>query len=287
MAVTIHYGVKGLILTAQGEAFKDKIMTTEGLNGTDHQMEKREDGSLHYMDRMWVPLVGGVRTKIIDEAHKTSKCLTCVKVKAENQRPSGLLQQLEIPKWKWEKIAMDFITKLPRSSSGHDAEIRDSRLIGPELMQETTDKVVVIRDRLKAARDCVVGFRKKGKLALRFVRLLEILERIGPVAYRLRLPEELSSVHDTFYVSNLKKCLADEKLHVLLDEIKVDKTLRFVEEPLEIMDREVKTLKRSKIAIMKVRWNSKRRPYFTWEREDHMKAMYPQLFENANVKTNG
>ncbi|GKG12633.1 putative reverse transcriptase domain-containing protein, partial [Tanacetum coccineum] len=84
-----------------------------------------------------------------------------------------------------------------------------------------------------------------------------------------------------------KKCLADANLHVSLDEIKVDKTLCFVEEPLEIMDREVKTLKRSKIPIVKVRWNSKRGPEFTWEREDHMKAKYPQLFENTIVETNG
>ncbi|GKD52849.1 RNA-directed DNA polymerase, eukaryota [Tanacetum coccineum] len=118
----------------------------------------------------------------------------------------------------------------------------------------------------------VVRFGKKGKLSLIFVGPFEILERIGPVAYRLRLPEELSSVHDTFHVSNLKKCLADANLHVPLDEIKVDKTLHFVEEPLEIMDREVKTLKRSKIPIMKVRWNFERGPEFTWEREDHMKA---------------
>ncbi|GJX56850.1 putative reverse transcriptase domain-containing protein [Tanacetum coccineum] len=121
MAVTIQYRVKELILTAQGEAIKDENVLAEGLNGTDQQMEKREDGSLYYMDRIWVPLVGGIRTKIMDEAHKTSKCLTCVKVKAEHQRPSGLLQQPEIPKWKWENIAMDFITKLPRPSSGHDA----------------------------------------------------------------------------------------------------------------------------------------------------------------------
>ncbi|GKC65582.1 hypothetical protein Tco_1098180 [Tanacetum coccineum] len=77
------------------------------------------------------------------------------------------------------------------------------------------------------------------------------------------VPEELSGVHDTFHVSNLKKCLADASLHVPLDEIKVDKTLRFVEEPVEIMDREVKSLKRSKIALVKVRWNSKRGPEFT------------------------
>ncbi|GKA83707.1 putative reverse transcriptase domain-containing protein [Tanacetum coccineum] len=121
----------------------------------------------------------------------------------------------------------------------------------------------------------VVRFGKKRKLAPRFVGPFEILERIGPVAYRLRLPEELSSVHDTFHVLNLKKYLADANLHVPLDEIKVDKTLRFVEEPLKIMDREVKTLKRSKIPMVKVRWNSKRGPEFTWERKDHMKAKYP------------
>ncbi|GKF31560.1 hypothetical protein Tco_0101358, partial [Tanacetum coccineum] len=86
----------------------------------------------------------------------------------------------------------------------------------------------------------------------------EILERIDPIAYRLRLPEELSGVHDTYYVSNLKKCLTDANLHVPLNEIKIDKTLRFVEEPVEIMDREIKKLKRSKISLVKVRWNSKR-----------------------------
>ncbi|GJV33125.1 hypothetical protein Tco_1393525 [Tanacetum coccineum] len=121
----------------------------------------------------------------------------------------------------------------------------------------------------------VVRFGTKGKLAPIYVGPFEILERIGPVAYRLGLPQELSYVHDTFHVSNLKKCLADANLYVPLDEIKIDRTLRFVEEPVEIMDREVKSLKRSKIPIVKVRWNSKRGPEFTWEREDHMKAKYP------------
>nr|GFB57527.1 putative reverse transcriptase domain-containing protein [Tanacetum cinerariifolium] len=111
----------------------------------------------------------------------------------------------------------------------------------------------------------VVRFGKKGKLAPRFVGPFEILEGIGPVDNRLRLSEELSSVHHMFYVLNLKKCLADANLHVPLDEIKVDKTLHFVEEPLEIMDCEVKTLKRSKIPIVKVRWNSKHGLEFSWE----------------------
>ncbi|GKB50423.1 hypothetical protein Tco_0901176 [Tanacetum coccineum] len=111
-----------------------------------------------------------------------------------------------------------------------------------------------------------------------------ILERIGHVAYRLRLSEELSGVHDTFHVSNLKKYLADANLHVPLDEIKLDKTLCFVEEPLEITDHEVKTLKRSKIPIMKVRWNFKRGPEFTWEREDHLRMILSRLMILCKIK---
>ncbi|GKB89599.1 putative reverse transcriptase domain-containing protein [Tanacetum coccineum] len=100
--------------------------------------------------------------------------------------------------------------------------------------------------------ESVIRFRKKGKLAPRYVGPFEILKRIGPVAYRLRLPDELSGVHDTFHVSNLKKCLADASLHVPLNDIKIDKTLRFVEKPVEILDCEVKSLKRSRIALVKV-----------------------------------
>ncbi|GKA23194.1 hypothetical protein Tco_0709156, partial [Tanacetum coccineum] len=130
----------------------------------------------------------------------------------------------------------------------------------------------------------VVRFGMKGKLAPRYVGSFEILERIGLVAYRLRLPEELSSMHDTFHVSNLKKCLANANLHVPLDEIKVDKTLRFVEEHVEIRDREIKKLKHRKIALVKVRWNSKRGPEFTWEHEDQMRIKYPQFFVDRVVE---
>ncbi|GJR50976.1 hypothetical protein Tco_1401497 [Tanacetum coccineum] len=117
----------------------------------------------------------------------------------------------------------------------------------------------------------VVRFEKKGKLAPRFVGPFEIIERIGPVDYRLDLPKELNGVHDTFHVSNLKKCLAEPTLQVPLDEIRVDAKLNFVEEPVEILEKEFKKLKRSRIAIVKVRWNSKRGPEFTWEREDQMR----------------
>ncbi|GJR68274.1 putative reverse transcriptase domain-containing protein [Tanacetum coccineum] len=189
------------------------------------------------------------------------------------------------------------------------AEVGEGQLIGPELVQETTEKISQIKDRLKAARDRqksyadkrrkplefsvgdyvllkvspwkgVVRFGKKGKLAPRFVGPFEIIEKVGPVAYRLDLPEELDGVHDTFHVSNLKKCLADPTLQVPLDEIQVDAKLNFVEEPVEILEREFKKLKRSRIAIVKVRWNSKRGPEFTWEREDQMKLKYPHLFSD-------
>ncbi|GKA04523.1 hypothetical protein Tco_0683643 [Tanacetum coccineum] len=154
------------------------------------------------------------------------------------------------------------------------AEIGGSSLIGLELVQETTDKVMVIKENLQAARDRQRSYANSGRKMTEY----KILERIGPVAYRLRLPEELIGVHDTFHVSNLKKCLGNANLNVPLNEIKIDKTLRFVEEPIEIMDREVKSLKRSRIPLVKVCWNSKRGPEFTWEREDYMKSKYPQLF---------
>ncbi|GKC05003.1 hypothetical protein Tco_0996613 [Tanacetum coccineum] len=109
----------------------------------------------------------------------------------------------------------------------------------------------------------VVRFGKKGKLEPRFVGPFEIIENVGPVAYRLDLPEELNGVHDTFHVSNLKKCLVDPTLKVPLDEIQVDAKLNFVEEPVEILEREFTKLKRCRIAIVKVRWNSKRGPEFT------------------------
>ncbi|GJX17276.1 putative reverse transcriptase domain-containing protein [Tanacetum coccineum] len=143
------------------------------------------------------------------------------------------------------------------------AEIGEGSLIGPELVQETSDKVVVIKERLQAARDRQKSYADNRRKPLEFKvgdGPFEILERIGPVAYRLRLPEELIGVHDTFHVSNLKKCLADASLHVPLNEIKVDKTLRFIEEPVEILGCEIKSLKRSKIPLVKVRWDSKRGP---------------------------
>ncbi|GJT23448.1 putative reverse transcriptase domain-containing protein [Tanacetum coccineum] len=136
-----------------------------------------------------------------------------------------------------------------------EAEVGETRFIGPELVQETTDKVVLIKERLKAARDRQKSYADRRQKPLEFEEGDHVLLKVSPWKGM-----EFSNVHDTFHVSNLKKCLADASLQVPLEEIKIDTTLRFVEEPVEIMDREIKKLKRSRIPIVKVHWNSNRGP---------------------------
>ncbi|GJR18024.1 putative reverse transcriptase domain-containing protein [Tanacetum coccineum] len=255
-----------------------------------------------------VPLKGDVRTLIMDEAHRSkyvhlgadkmyydlrgrywwpvmkkdiavyvSKCLTCLKVKADIQGPYCLLQLPKISEWKWTGKKWD----LNRSRVRGEGQFNED-LIN---VQETTEKISQIKDRLKVGRDHqksyvdkrrkplefsvgdyillkvshwkgVVHFGKKRKLAPRFVGPFEIIEKVGPVAYRLDLPEELDGVHDTFHVSNLKKCLADPTLQVPLDEIRVDAKLNFVEEPVEILERKFKMDEsRSRIIHRQDRWN--------------------------------
>ncbi|GJV72044.1 putative reverse transcriptase domain-containing protein [Tanacetum coccineum] len=346
------------------------------------KLEPRADGTLCFNGRSWLPCYGDLRTVIMHESHKSkysihpdsdkiyqdmkklyrwpnmkadiatyvSKCLTCAKVKAEHQRPSGLLVQPDILQWKWDNITMDFITKLPKETDPMDklARIylkevvtrhgiplsiiydRDPRFasnfwrslqnaLGTSLDMSTAyhsqtygqseRTIQTLEDMLRA---CMIDFGKGwvnhfplvefsynnsyhasikaapfealygrkchspvcwaevGEVQLTgpeivqetTEKIVQIKQKIS-IAYKLELPEELSRVHNTFHVSNLKKCHADEPLFVPLDGLHFDDKLHFVEEPVEIIDREVKRLKRSRIPLVKVRWNSKRGPEFT------------------------
>ncbi|GKD30932.1 putative reverse transcriptase domain-containing protein, partial [Tanacetum coccineum] len=150
-------------------------------------------------------------------------------------------------------------------------EVGEVQLTGPEIVGD--------KDMLKVwPWKGVVRFDKQGKLNPRYFGPFKVLEKVGTVAYKLEISQELNRVHNTFHVSNLKKCYADEPLVVPLDGHHFDDKLQFVEEPVEIMDHEVKRLKRSRISLVKVRWNSGRGPEFTWEREDQFRKKYPHLF---------
>ncbi|GJS60557.1 hypothetical protein Tco_0655341 [Tanacetum coccineum] len=155
------------------------------------------------------------------------------------------------------------------------AEVGQVQLTGPELVQESTERIIQIKQRIQTARD-----RQKSYADLKHNHgilsdLSKVLKKVGAVAYKLELPQELSRVHNTFHVSNLKKCYSDDPLVVPLEGLQVDDKLHFVEEPMEVMDHEVKQLRRSRVPIVKVRWNSRRGPEFTWEREDQFRKKYP------------
>ncbi|GJV23154.1 putative reverse transcriptase domain-containing protein [Tanacetum coccineum] len=284
------------------------------------KLEPRADGTLCLNGRSWLPCYGDLRTVIMHESHKSkysihpgsdkmyqdmkklywwpnmkaniatyvSKCLTCAKVKAEHQRPSGLLVQPKIPEWKWDNITMDFVTKLPKTSQGYDTiwvivdRLTKSAIFTPMRETDPMDKLariylkeVVTRHGIPVSIICdrdprfASNFWRSLQNALgtnldmstayhpqtdgqseRTIQTLEDMLRacaidfgkgkVGEVAYKLELPEELSRVHNTFHVSNLKKCYADEPLAVPLDGLHFNDKLHFVKEPVEIVDREVK-----------------------------------------------
>ncbi|GJT38017.1 putative reverse transcriptase domain-containing protein [Tanacetum coccineum] len=244
---------------AQIEAFKEENAQTERLYKLDQQMERKEDKSLYFYGSHMGSISGRwmVYNTFLENVAES--------LRDANEYEYGLssLDGWTNYHYSIRRALFEALYERKCRSPVLWDEIRENRLIGLELVQDTTDKV---GDRvlLKVSHwKGVIRFGKKGKLAPRYVRPFEILERIGPIAYPLILPEEFSNVSDTFHVSNLKKCLADANLQVPLDEIKIDKTLCIVEEPVEIMDSEVKSLTRSKIPIVKICWNSNRGPEFT------------------------
>ncbi|GJU34697.1 putative reverse transcriptase domain-containing protein [Tanacetum coccineum] len=271
--------IKDRILAAQKEVVDEFAGLQKGL---DEMIEQRSDGTLYYLDRIWVPLKGEVRTLIMDEAHKSKYSVHPGADKMyydlRDRTSSGhdtiwvIMDRLTksahfLPMredYKMERLARLYLNEIVARHGCHSpimwAELEKKSYANKRrkpLDFSVGDYVLLKVSPCKG----VVGIRKKGRLAPRFVGSFEIIEKVGLVAYRLDLPEELNGVHDTFHV---------------------DAKLNFVEEPVEILEREFKKLKRSRIVIVKVRQNSKRGPEFTWEREYQMKLKYPHLFSDVS-----
>ncbi|WRX12995.1 Integrase zinc-binding domain - like 9 [Theobroma cacao] len=306
-----------------------------------------------------------------DIAEFVVKCLTCQQIKAEHQKPSGTLQPLLIPEWKWEHVTMDFVLGLPRTQSGKDAiwvivdrltksahflaihstysierlarlyidevvrlhgvpfsigmapyealygrkcrtllcwdEVGERKLVNVELIVLTNDKVKVIRERLKTAQDRqknysdkrrkdlefevddkvflkvspwkgVIRFAKRGKLNPRYIGPFRIIERIGPVAYRLELPPEVDRIHNVFHVSMLKKYVPDPSHILETPPIELHEDLKFEVQPVRILDRKDRVLRNKSIPMVKVLWKNARMEEMTWEVESQMRHQYPHLF---------
>ncbi|KAJ9556778.1 hypothetical protein OSB04_011392 [Centaurea solstitialis] len=473
MRLTVTTSLFDLIRQSQADAIREENIRKERIKGQLPQLVTDSRGLLTRFGRVWVPVSGEARQTLLDEAHKSKflihpgatkmyrdlrtdywwpgmkrdvaryveKCLTCLRVKAEHQRPHGKLQPLDIPVWKWEHITMDLITKLPRTSRSYDAiwvivdrltksahfiairesssaealadiyvkeivarhgvpvtiisdrdvrftsrfwgkfhedlgtrlqfstafhpqtdgqsertiqtledmlracvldfggswdtylplaefsynnsfhasigmppyemlygrrcrtpicwgEVGQRELGSTEIVQKTTESIEMIRERLRTAQSHlefqvgdnvllkvspwkgVIRFRKRGKLGPRFIGPFKVIARVGKVSYRLELPPELNQIHDTFHVSQLRKCLADETAHVPIDDIQVDERLNYIERPKAILERKTKSLRNKEIGLVKVQWEHRKGSEWTWELEAEMRSNYPELFHD-------
>nr|GEV17008.1 putative reverse transcriptase domain-containing protein [Tanacetum cinerariifolium] len=321
------------------------------------KLKPSADGTLCLNGRSWLLCYGDLQTVIMHESHKSkyslhpgskkmyrdikklywwlnmkaniatyvSKYLTSAKVKAEHQRPSGLLKALGTnldmstayhPETDGQSertiqtledmlrayvinFGNGWVKHFPLVEFSYNNSYHASIKLAPfealygrkcrspvcwaksyaDLKRKSMEFQVGDKVMLKVSPwKGVVRFGKRGKLNPRYVGPVKLLKKVRAISYKLELPQELSRVHNTFHVSNLKKCYSDDPLVVLLEGLQLDDKLHFVEEPVEVMDREVKQLRRSRVPIVKVRWNSRRGPEFTWEREDQFRKKYPHLF---------
>ncbi|GJY03206.1 hypothetical protein Tco_0361358 [Tanacetum coccineum] len=191
-------------------------------------------------------------------------CYECSKLRNQNQKAKGKSEEKRLED---VPIVRDFPKVFPEDLPGlpPTREVEFQINLVPGAAPETDSMEKLTRQYLK---EVVLRHGVPGKLNPRYIGPFKILAKVTTVAYRLELLEQLSRVHNTFHESNMKKCLSDDTLAILLDEIQIDDKLHFIEKPVEIMDLEFKRLKQSRIPIIKVLWNSRRGHKFTWERED-------------------
>ncbi|GJV42560.1 putative reverse transcriptase domain-containing protein [Tanacetum coccineum] len=246
LSMTIHSSIKANILEAQSEASKDFNTPAEMLRGLDKQFKRKEDGGLYFVERIWVPAYGNLRTLIMNEAHATKYFV--------HSGANKMYYDLRDLYW-WPRMKKDIALHVTLYGTKCRtpiawAEVGESKLIGPEIVQETTDRIVQIKERLKAARDRQKSYAGNRRKPLEFSFGDKVLLKVSSWKGVVRFGKR--RIHDTFHVSNLKKLLTDVNLHVPIEEVKIDDKLHFVEEPMEIIDREVKKLKRSRIPIVKV-----------------------------------
>nr|GEV36906.1 hypothetical protein [Tanacetum cinerariifolium] len=257
LAVTVHNNLPEQIRNAQVEECKEENIGAEGFLGKGEPFEVRSDGTKC--------LKGRFKMERLTQLYlKEMVCRHGVPVSIISDRDPRFASRF------WKSLQKSLGTNLDMSIAYH-----------PRTDGQSERTIQTLEDMLRA---CVmdfgvIRFGKCGKLSPRYIGPFKILSRVGPVAYKLELPREPQGIHNTFYVSNLKKCLSNKDLIIPLDEVRIDEKLHFIEEPIEIMDREVKQLKQSQITIFKVRWNSSRGPKYTWEREDQMWNKFPHLFD--------
>nr|GEU70256.1 putative reverse transcriptase domain-containing protein [Tanacetum cinerariifolium] len=297
LMMTIRNDPPKQIRKAQEEAMKGKNVKAENLGRLIKPIfEFCPDRTRCFENHVCLPLFGGLKDLVMHESHKSkysihpgsdkmyqdlkplywwpnmkadiatyvSKCLTCTKVKAEHQKSSGLLQQPEILIWKWERITMDFVSRLSKTPSGYDTiwvivdRLTKSAHFMPMKKMDNMEKltrlylkeivcrhgvpVLIISDRDSHIISGAVCFGKREKLSPCYIGPFKILARVGPVAYTLELPEELKGIHSMFHVLNLEKCLAEGDVIIPMDEIQFNDKLHMIEEPVEVVDREDKVL---------------------------------------------